>query len=548
MKKIIFSALALAAVSMAGAQTVRNLVVTDKDGVTREFPADQIDGIIFQEAPEYVDLTQLLVTNYEESGNSGMYHIEFGTSEPDASGDPLNVGDMQVALLLQGPQSADLTNPVLPAGYYGIGNSTSDYTFDVNRSAVWVRSEEGPDGVAPLMIMNGTVDVRIESEGMYDIRMELVTLSGEIDLRYQGPVPFEGGYSAFEPFTEPVEVDFTGAQGRFYGNWFYPFSADLNAQFFVGNIEDGYLKDGYILTLDFNEPKPEDCMAPGQRVADGTYTVETREAFAYTYLPFRFNKGRITDFMGQPFTQGTYLQYIAPTGHRKQGLITDGSFTVSENGTKFEFNFVTEEGVSITGTYQGVPNIGNYCDNDEKEPQRPYSTLTEDVVLEWVPETMALTYNEGHSILDNANTLVVMVTDPAQAAGDYIMFDLLTESAVLEDGTYTVDRTLEPGHIYPGTVDFGGSPMFAWYGDLDTTDGEGYQTILGPIESGTITVTTLADGQKKIEFNVADDNGHSITGNYIGTVLDITDFPTEVSKHKKAANRNIKSRKLAVRK
>lgn len=84
MKKIFLSVLVLAAVLMAGAQTVRTLVVTDKDGVTREFPADQLDGIMFEEAPEYTPLTNLLFTRYEESDNSGMYNVEFGTAEPGA--------------------------------------------------------------------------------------------------------------------------------------------------------------------------------------------------------------------------------------------------------------------------------------------------------------------------------------------------------------------------------------------------------------------------------------------------------------------------------
>lgn len=548
MKKIIFSALALAAVSMAGAQTVRNLVVTDKDGVTHEFPTDKLDGVIFQEAPEYTQLTHLLFTRYEESGNSGMYNVEFGTGEPDSEGNPAKVGDIQVALLMHAPKSESLTEPLLPEGYYGIGNSTSDFTFDVNRSAVWVRSEEGYEGVAPVMIMNGTVDVRVETNGEYDVRMELITSGGPLDLRYRGPITFEGGYSDYESFTEPVDLTFTGAQGRFYGNWFYPFAADLTAQFYVGNIVDGYMQDGYILDIDFCEPRPEDCMAPNQRVADGTYTVETREEFAYTYLPFRFNKGEWLDFYGSLYPSRTRLQYTDETGHRKIGFITDGTFTVSENGTKFVFDFITQEGTSIKGTYEGVPNLANHCDNDVKEPKRPYSTLTGDVQLEWVPETMLFLYNEGHSVLDDLNNLVIMVTEPNMESGDYIMFDLLLSSDTLEDGTYTIDRTLADGHIFPGTVDFGRGMMLAWYGDLDSTDDEGYQEFLGPLESGTVTVSTTAGGKKKIVFDVTDDNGHAITGSFEGELTDITNVPTEINRYKKKVARTLKNCKMAPRK
>lgn len=82
MKKIIFSAIALAAVSLAGAQTVRNLVVTDTEGKTTQIPADEIVGIVFEDAPEYTQLNEQLVGTYEESGPLGMYHIEFGTGAP----------------------------------------------------------------------------------------------------------------------------------------------------------------------------------------------------------------------------------------------------------------------------------------------------------------------------------------------------------------------------------------------------------------------------------------------------------------------------------
>ena len=179
--------------------------------------------------------------------------IELGTSEPDENGDPLEIGDMQVALLLKGPESPDLLEPKLPAGYYRVGNSTVDFTFDINRSVVWVRAESGSEGMAPQVIIDGTVDVREEPNGNYDIRMELVTMGGNIDLRYRGQLPFPPGVSEFETFTDPVDLTFTHAQGRFYGNWYYPFAADLSAQFIVGTITGGTLTEGYILDLTLYE-------------------------------------------------------------------------------------------------------------------------------------------------------------------------------------------------------------------------------------------------------------------------------------------------------
>ena len=548
MKRILFSALALAAVSLAGAQTVRNLVVTDLEGKTTQFPADQVDGVIFQEMPEYQALTKFLSSGYEESGESGLYRIEFGTAEPDANGNPAAVGDLQVALLMKAPKSADLLEPHLPAGYYGIGNSTAEFTFDVNRSAVWGRAEEGPDGVSAQMIIAGTVDVRVEENNIYDIRMELTTMGGSVNLRYQGELPFPPGASEFETFTEPLDLTFTNGQGRFYGNWYYPFAADLSAQFYVGKVTDGVLTDGYMLDMPLYEPKPENCMAPGQRIADGTYSVETREEIAYTYLPYRFMPGKYVDFMGQTYMSGSHITYYSETGHRKLGFITGGTMTVSGNGTVFTFDLTTAEGVSVKGTYNGTPNLVNYCDNDVKEPKRPYSTLTENVVLNWDPTTVAISYNDGHSIIDTANDFMIMFTVPTQDKGDYILLDLFSEGDVLADGTYTIDSTLAAGHGIPGTLDYGGQMLFSWYGDLGLVDAEGYNTKIGPIASGTVTVSTLTGGERKFVFNLKDDKGNSITGEYSGVLIDANGNQSMAKKIRKDNERKVRRVNARIRK
>lgn len=549
MKKAIIPAIALAAASFAGAQTVRNLVVTDLDGKTTQFPADQIAAVMFEETVEYRPLNRYLKSAYEESGaGSGQYIIEFGTGEPDASGNPAEIGDMQVALLMRAPRSESLLEPKLPAGYYRTGNNTENFTFDMTRSAVWMRVEEGDEGVSALMILDGTADVRVEENGNYDIRLEFSTLAGPLELRYQGELPFPPGVSEFDVFTEPVDVVFTNAQGRFYGNWYYPFAADLTTQFYVGTVVNGIMTDGYILELPIYEPKPEDCMAPSQRIADGTYTVETREKIAYTYLPYRFTRGEYKDFFGQPYVSGSHLTYLSPTGHRRLGFITGGTMTVSGNGTSFVFDLVTAEGVSVKGTYNGTPYIGNYCDNDEKEPKRPYSTLQENVTLSWDPATVAVSYNDGHSILEDANTIMLMFTDPAQEKGDYISLDLFVDGETVPDGTFTIDSTLAAGHAIPGAIDFAGQMMFSWYGDLGLVDDEGYNTKLGPIASGTVAISTLGDGRRKFVFNLKDDRGNDITGEYTGVLIDGNQEASVSKKLTKGAARKFSRASARIRK
>ncbi|MBD5348828.1 MAG: hypothetical protein HDR84_06240 [Bacteroides sp.] len=535
MKKILLTALALGTLVSASAQTARELVITDKEGKTVTFPAEEVDGIIFQAQPEYMKLKQAFDCSYEETNSLGLYSFSLATNA-DPYGNPATSEDLVVHLVMAAPWSDDVNNPVLPAGYYKIGRSDAQWTFDVAKSYVSVLADGTP---SPSMIVNGTVDVRDEGDGNYDIRLELIMFTGAaIDLQYKGKLDFPKGFGSYQPFTETVDIVYDGGQGRFWGNWFYPFAADLAMTFYKGTIEEGYLKDGYMLDISFYEPKPEDEMDPNQKVADGTYTVETREAINYTYLPFKFEAGERTEFMGTEYLTKTRLVYYGPDGSRKLGLIKGGTFTVSENGTKFVFDFVTEEGVSIKGSYTGTPLLQNYCDNDQKAPSRPYSTLTENVTLDWVNGTYALSYNEGHSILDNANTMMLMITHPSMETGDYISIDLFTESETLPDGTFTVGDGLEVNHIIPGEIDYGGGLLFSWYGDLDEVDADGYNTKLGPISSGTVTISTLADGNRKVVFNVKDDNNHSITGEFSGPVINVNDFesmPVKVARNKKFA-------------
>lgn len=527
MKKILISALALCAAMSVGAQTTRELVLTDKEGNNITFPADQVDGIVFQPQPEYLKLNKAYNGAYEEVGALGLYSITFAT-DVDASGNPASKEDLVVSLVMAGPWSDDVRNPKLPAGYYRVGRSDAEWTFDITKSSVTVLTDDGP---SPSMIIGGTVDVREDGEDLYDVRIEFTIFTGAaVDMRYRGPIDFPAGFGDQQPFTEDVDITFAGGQGRFWGNWYYPFAADLAMQFYQGTVEDGMLKDGYMLDVSFYEPKPADEMNPNQRVADGTYTVETRENISYTYLPFRFEAGERSDFLGQEYITKTRLAYYGPDGSRKLGLIKGGTFTVSDNGTKFVFDFVTEEGVSVKGTYTGTPLLQNFCDNDEKAPKRPYSKLTENVNLNWADGTVAIYYNEGHSILDDANTMMIMFTHPSQTVGDYIEIDFFTDSETVADGTYTVGDGLKMNHVIPGEIDYGAQVMFSWYGDLGVVDPDGYNTKLGPITTGTVTISTLSDGRRKVVFNVKDDADHSITGEYTGTLIDAAQYGAPAKK------------------
>lgn len=255
---------------------------------------------------------------------------------------------------------------------------------------------------------------------------------------------------------------------------------------------------------------------------------------------FKFDAYKQVDVMGQQYITKSRLEYYGEDGSRKLGLITGGSFTVSGNGSKFEFDLTTAEGISVKGTYNKAPNIQNFCDNDTKGPKRPYSVITSDVTLDFMPETVCIFFKEGHRIIDTANLYSIWFTHPDWDKGDYVSIDLFCEGDEIADGTYTVSRNLAAGGIIPGEVDYAGQMKYSWYGDLYRVDDEGYHTWMGPIGGGTVTISTEANGNRKFVFNLTDDRGNKITGEYTGAMIDADEVAPTSAKMRKNAARNMR--------
>ncbi|MDE5785044.1 MAG: hypothetical protein K2H98_00770, partial [Duncaniella sp.] len=316
---------------------------------------------------------------------------------------------------------------------------------------------------------------------------------------------------------------FTGAQARLYDNWYFPFVTDLTLQFFTGEFDaNGTQTEGYWLNLDTFMPKIVKTPAGSVTLADGVYTPEPREIVAnYTNVPFTYKKGYTLDFWGTLYPAGSYLNKREKNGRSFRGYIVDGTMTVSDNGSKIVFDFVTDNGKKVKASYNGKINIGDFTEPD-KVPDYS-STLTEDVKLDFGPDTEAMSYSLGDYIKEGLYQFEVMVTEPSMSHGDFIMLELSSESEVLPDGVYTINNALEPFTGIEGAIDYGGQILYSWYGDLDSADEEGVQSIISPIMGGTVTISTTAEGTRRLVFDLLDGKGHTITGEYNGVFYDLSD-------------------------
>lgn len=529
---------ALMTVLAAGAQKY-NMVVETTDGQKTVIPVDNIASMKMTPQPDYIEADHLVYALYTKdisSSERATYRLDFANAPADQNGNPISKGDLVISLELTAPQSADMYNAVLPAGNYAVGNGSQNFTFNGLRSDVAIRIADGDseDAISYEVISGGYVDVGIV-DGEYDIRAELVTLSGvEIKASFIGPVHFTSNPANSDTFTDDVNVNFEGAQGRYYANWYYHFADDMMFQLYTGTFQDNQQVEGYWLNIELNLPKasdPRPSAHPEPGIADGVYTVDTREnagSFYYTYHPYSFISGKVVDVLGESAHIGTILTHKDKDGKTRMAHINGGTLTVSENGTRFDIDFTTTEGVKVTGSYSGAPVVKNFCDNYDNQPERPFSTISADYQMHFADNAIALAYDEGDNFLiQGKKSLYLMVSDPNNKKGDFINFDLIADENGLVDGTYTINDQFEPFGVLKGRCNYGGQPIYAWFGNLEDKDPDGYNNIMAPIAGGTFTVSTDAQGVSTITFNLTDDKDNAITGSWSGKITRVSDEDIE---------------------
>lgn len=513
MKKYILTMLAACCMTAISAQSYQ-VVVTTTDGEKKVFATDQVTEINFNDTPNYKEANYYLSGQYTplSSKDYALYTISFATGAPNAQGDPENVGDFQITLAINAPLSAESHKAAIPDGYYTAG--TGNKTYDVGKTAMWIRTGQGTNDIETYFFIGGGVDVRYDGENC-DLRASLISTNGEtINISYYGKMTFSVSDSGSSEFEDDQTIEFTIGTGRCWANWFYPFCDDAALYLYTGSFNEyGKHLEGYELNVDLYMPKDDSHTSSWQpRITDGTYTMDLRErVYNRSYLPYTMRYGTELDLFGTPVLSGTYLRYIAADGRLQTAKINGGTMTVSNNGSKFVFDMVAENGIKIKATYDNTPDIMNVIDNSQA-PE--YPQLEADRQLSFIDEAAAFEYNMGDYIIQGLNSFIIMFSDPNQQHGDFIMLDLFCDDETLKDGTYTINDSMKSMTGLCGRIDYSGELLFSWFGDLDSADADGVQQTQCPIGGGTITITTINKETKKFTFDLTDFNGHKLTGEY----------------------------------
>lgn len=531
MKRNILTTCAIAMATSLFAQNYQ-VVVTTTDGERKVFATNDVSNIKFKNAPKYKEANTFIDGTYNPNADNAEYSFTIATEEPDAEGQPATIGGYQISFSLYGPLSKEAHNAILPEGYYRVGSGNKSYTVNAANTYMWIRLAEGDDGVTASMIVDGTVDVKHDGD-KYDLRAEIDLIDGtHVDVSFYGAMKFSVGSSGAVDFDSDQNVKFTEGQGRVWANWFNPFCDDASLQFFTGKFtSEGAQTEGYCLYVPIYMEKDESHTPTWKPVIpDGVYTIDPRDKIvSQTYLPNTMQKGAIVDIFGTQTVTGTSLTYLAADGRLSMATVSDGTMTVSNNGTQFAFDFTASNGIKITGSYSKKPYVVNLIDNSNK-PEYP-DGLTGDYALNKFPDdVVVIDYNMGDYIVQGVNTHVVMFTDPEQKEGDYLSLDLMSDSEQLKDGEYFIDNSLTDLSGIQGAVNYQGNITFSWYGDLDSTDDEGYQTILAPISGGKVTVSTVDGDKRKFDFDLFDLKGNNITGSLTSKVVYASDSDTNEAK------------------
>lgn len=521
MKKYILSALLGVAASLGMQAQSYKVVVTTTDGEVHTYETTDVSKITFTDAPSYTPADYCYQAVYRTQDQQGIYNVRLANCPVDKYDSPSQVGGFEVDLSLCGPMSADMLNAEIPEGFYSMGSGSSPMTWDVTKTALYLRLTEGEDGVSTQMLADGTVEVR--RDGMdYDIRMECQLITGEkFNFQYFGPITFSLSELENVAFTEDIDIVFDGCQGRFYGNWNYPFCDDMLLQLYNGEwSSDGAVHiEGYWAQFPIYLPKSENPEAGITSVPDGVYKMEGRNLNSFFNVPFTYQYGRVIDFFGIESPTDSYVMYVDRYGVNKRALLLDGTITVSGAGTKIEFDMNTDTpGVHFKAVYEGAPYIANFCDNTRELVAE--SSLTSNYEMNLDNGQLAFAYKSDEYIVEDLSWFEVYVTDPDYTNGDYLQIHLLAKGDKLPDGVYTINNALTDMTGLKGAVNPGGEIVLSWMSDLSSADSEGVQSVIAPIMGGTVTVTTTGDNTRKLVFDLEDEKGNLINGVYEGAFGD----------------------------
>ena len=221
----------------------------------------------------------------------------------------------------------------------------------------------------------------------------------------------------------------------------------------------------------------------------GTYNVVFTGTDAFSVIEGDLNAGR---------GNNTFVK----VDDSKLGAVVGGSMEIAADNITFDF--VINEYYTLSGSYAGKIT----------EPSSTIGSNMTGDILDVAFNTTEFGTSFSLSTWPNDPEMRINIAEKGDKngfkKGDEFRatFFINNNNGVLPDGTYTVGNELESGTF----VDYADGTYLI----IKEPGASSSEHINAPAASGTVTVSTEANGDRTVSFDLYDDLGHRFTGSYTG--------------------------------
>ena len=155
-------------------------------------------------------------------------------------------------------------------------------------------------------------------------------------------------------------------------------------------------------------------------------------------------------------------------------------------------------------------------------PENPLSTLDEDVEVAFSADD-SLSYADCFGNYYDTDSYMWGLYFQNYTSKEQLYIEIMHSDFVYEMplGSYTAsDDIYETGVMIKGSIDVDGYQAYSWYTRLAT---EAQSGAIAPIFDGSITIEEAGEGLYKVTFDLVDDRGNKIVGDYEGRMV-LEDF------------------------
>ncbi|HIZ88295.1 MAG TPA: hypothetical protein IAC03_09120 [Candidatus Coprenecus pullistercoris] len=293
-------------------------------------------------------------------GNDGEcnYYIHLSDKGFDAEGNSCP-GGTYYRFDIFSHEPADTSDITVPTGRYTLGTrgSTASGTFTQDRSMYFVNGTSGSSGIQ-LIFSQGVLDISC-NDGTYTLEAELTDVAGMTHrVRYTGDMKILDHSSGTGTNFLPLDRDL------------YIYSDHMAATDY-GQVEGRDIHNIVLSMTDMPSDKDGNIVTPGHIISMDCYVTFTEDGLikAGNYeisqywgtQDFTLSPGEIVNdqFVGTiaAFYDNGYKAYL--------GLLSSGTLSISHDNSAdtvaydLEFEFRTQDGYMVTGSYSGAIDIVN---------------------------------------------------------------------------------------------------------------------------------------------------------------------------------------------